>query len=71
MKGLLRSDLPFRHQQAKNYLTDDGILIVEIGNEAPYAEAAFAEYDLTWLSTSGGDDRVFLLTAEALKAVNP
>ena len=48
-------------------LTDDGLLIVEIGNEAEHAIAAFPELELTWLSTSGGDDRVFLLTAEQLK----
>ncbi len=48
-------------------LTDDGLLIVEIGNEAEHAIAAFPELELTWLSTSGGDDRVFLLTAQQLK----
>ncbi|MBS7405659.1 MAG: 50S ribosomal protein L3 N(5)-glutamine methyltransferase [Oxalobacter sp.] len=48
-------------------LTDDGLLIVEIGNEAEHAIAAFPELELTWLSTSGDDDRVFLLTAEQLK----
>ena len=48
-------------------LTDDGLLIVEIGNEAEHAIAAFPELELTWLSTSGGDDRVFLLTAHQLK----
>lgn len=48
-------------------LTDDGLLIVEIGNEAEHAIAAFPELELTWLSTSGGDDCVFLLTAEQLK----
>lgn len=48
-------------------LTDDGLLIVEIGNEAEHAIAAFPELELTWLSTSGGDDRVFLLTSEQLK----
>lgn len=50
-------------------LTDDGLLIVEIGNEAENAIAAFPELELTWLSTSGGDDRVFLLTAEQLKGM--
>ena len=50
-------------------LTDDGLLIIEIGNEAENAIAAFPELELTWLSTSGGDDRVFLLTAEQLKGL--
>lgn len=48
-------------------LTDKGVLIVEIGNERAFAEAAFADLELTWLSTSAGDDMVFLLTADQLK----
>ncbi len=50
-------------------LTDDGLLIVEIGNEAKNAMTAFPKLELTWLSTSGGDDRVFLLTAKQLKTL--
>lgn len=52
---------------AAERLTDDGLLIVEIGNEKEYAEAAFGELGLTWLTTSNGDDMVFLLTADQLK----
>lgn len=52
---------------AAERLTDEGILIVEIGNEREFAEAAFAELGLTWLTTSAGDDMVFLLTADQLK----
>jgi ribosomal protein L3 glutamine methyltransferase len=52
---------------AKTRLKPNGILMVEIGNERAFAEAAFAEYDLTWLSTSAGDDMVFMLTAEQLQ----
>ncbi len=51
---------------AKDRLTENGVLVVEIGNEFAYAEAAFAEHELTWLSTSAGDEAVFLLTAEQL-----
>ena len=51
---------------AKQRLTNDGILIVEIGHERAYAEAAFPELDFTWLTTSAGDDMVFLLTADQL-----
>lgn len=47
-------------------LTRNGILMVEIGNERMHAEAAFPERELTWLSTSAGDDMIFLLTAEQL-----
>ena len=52
---------------AKTRLKPHGILMVEIGNERAYAEQAFADYDLTWLSTSAGDDMVFMLTAEQLQ----
>ena len=52
---------------AAERLTPNGILIVEIGNEAEYAEAAFGHLGLTWLTTSAGDDMVFLLTAEQLQ----
>ena len=51
---------------AKQHLTRHGVLIVEIGNEFPQAEAAFPDYELTWLSTSAGDEAVFLLTADQL-----
>ena len=52
---------------AADYLTPDGILMVEIGNEREYAEAAFGHLGLTWLTTSAGDDMVFLLTADQLR----
>lgn len=51
---------------AADYLTPNGILMVEIGNERAYAEAAFGHLGLTWVSTSAGDDMVFLLSAEQL-----
>jgi ribosomal protein L3 glutamine methyltransferase len=51
---------------AKERLTPDGVLVVEIGNEFAHAEAAFADLELTWLSTSAGDEAVFLLTADQL-----
>jgi ribosomal protein L3 glutamine methyltransferase len=51
---------------AAERLTPDGILMVEIGNERDFAEAAFGHLGLTWVTTSAGDDMVFLLTAEQL-----
>lgn len=48
-------------------LTKEGVLVVEIGNEREFAEAAFSDLELTWLSTSAGDDMVFLVTADQLK----
>lgn len=55
--------------EAGKWLTNDGILVVEIGNEFENAEAAFPNLELTWLSTSGGDDRVFLIEARQLQGL--
>lgn len=52
---------------ARDRLTEFGVLVVEIGNEYHYAEAAFPNLELTWLSTSAGDTSVFLLTADQLQ----
>lgn len=54
---------------AAERLKPNGVLMVEIGNERAYAEAAFPDLELTWLSTSAGDDMVFLLSAEQLGAI--
>jgi ribosomal protein L3 glutamine methyltransferase len=51
---------------ARDWLTDDGVLVVEIGNEREHVEAAFGGLDLVWLSTSAGDDNVFLIQASDL-----
>ncbi|QGZ54545.1 50S ribosomal protein L3 N(5)-glutamine methyltransferase [Paraburkholderia acidiphila] len=50
-------------KDARNWLTDNGVLVVEIGNERENVEAAFGGLDLVWLSTSAGDDQVFLIQA--------
>lgn len=56
-------------KEARNWLTDDGLLVVEIGNERANVEAAFGGLDLVWLSTSAGDDTVFLIQASDLPSV--
>ena len=53
--------------EAGKWLTPEGILVVEIGNEYDNAIAAFPNLELIWLSTSGGDDRVFLIEAKHLQ----
>jgi ribosomal protein L3 glutamine methyltransferase len=55
-------------KEARNWLTDDGLLVVEIGNERANVEAAFGGLDLVWLTTSAGDDTVFLIQASDLPA---
>ncbi|AJY41978.1 50S ribosomal protein L3 N(5)-glutamine methyltransferase [Burkholderia humptydooensis] len=55
--------------EARRWLKDDGVLVVEIGNERANVEAAFGGLDLVWLPTSAGDDSVFLIHASDLPAV--
>ncbi|MRD48500.1 50S ribosomal protein L3 N(5)-glutamine methyltransferase [Caenimonas koreensis DSM 17982] len=57
----------FRDAPAK--MTDQAVLILEIGNERENFEAAFAELEVVWLATSAGDDQVLLVTREALVAL--
>jgi ribosomal protein L3 glutamine methyltransferase len=42
------------------------VLVLEIGNERPYFEAAFPALEVVWLDTSAGADQVLLVTREAL-----
>ena len=52
--------------EARKWLTEDGVLVVEIGNERENIEASLGGLDLVWLSTSAGDDNVFLIHAADL-----
>jgi ribosomal protein L3 glutamine methyltransferase len=51
---------------ARKHLKPEGLLIVEVGNERSNVEAAFPKLPLTWVTTSAGDDMVFLISAEQL-----
>ena len=53
-------------RDAPSRLSPDGVLVLEIGNERAFFEAAFPALPAVWLSTSAGDDQVLLLTAESL-----
>ena len=44
----------------------DAVLVLEIGNERPYFEAAFPSLEVVWLETSAGEDQVLLITRQAL-----
>jgi len=48
------------------HLADGGVLVLEIGNERAFFEAAFPELEVVWLETSAGEDQVLLVTKEAL-----
>ena len=49
-------------------MSPQAVLVLEIGNERPFFEAAFPHLEAVWLSTSAGDDQVLLLTRDALVA---
>jgi ribosomal protein L3 glutamine methyltransferase len=53
-------------QHAAEHLTENGILIVEIGHNREALEAAFPDLPFTWLEVSAGDQFVFLLHREDL-----
>ena len=53
-------------EQAAEYLTENGILIVEVGESEQAARARFSHYPMTWLNFEQGGHGVFLLTREQL-----
>ena len=53
-------------REAKKHLTENGILIVEIGHNRDDLEAAYPTLPFTWLDTAAGDEFVFLLHAADL-----
>ena len=52
--------------EARQHLTPEGVLVVEVGHNREQVEAAFPQLPLIWLPTSGGDDMVFLVQAADL-----
>lgn len=53
-------------RDAPAHMSEHAVLVLEIGHERDYFEAAFPHLDVVWLSTSAGDDQVLLLTHTAL-----
>ena len=51
---------------APAHMSENAVLVLEIGHERDYFEAAFPNLDVVWLSTSAGDDQVLLLTRQAI-----
>ena len=54
-------------REAANYLTEQGVLIVEVGNSSIALEKAFPQVPFTWLEFSEGDGGVFVLTRTQLR----
>ena len=55
-------------RDAPKHMNPQGVLVLEIGHERAFFEAAFPALAAVWLPTSAGEDQVLLLTRESLLA---
>lgn len=53
-------------REARSYLKRGGVLVVEVGGERVTVEKQFKDVPMTWLTTSAGDDMVFLTRQEEM-----
>ncbi|WPQ36789.1 50S ribosomal protein L3 N(5)-glutamine methyltransferase [Achromobacter xylosoxidans] len=53
-------------QAAPRYLSENGVLVLEIGHERDFFETAFPELSPVWLDTEQASDQLLLLTREQL-----
>ena len=53
--------------QAANFLTDDGLLVVEVGNSWVALEDAYPDFPFTWIDFEFGGHGVFVIRADELK----
>ena len=54
-------------RDAPSRMSDDAVLVLEIGNERAHFEHAFRRLEVAWLEVSAGSDQVLLVTADALR----
>lgn len=50
--------------EAADHLTEQGTLVIEVGNSQVHVESLYPEVDFTWLEFEQGGHGVFLLTAQ-------
>jgi ribosomal protein L3 glutamine methyltransferase len=53
-------------KDAPSRMSEDAVLVLEIGNEVDHFIAAFPILEVAWLDTTAGDDQVLLVTRESL-----
>ncbi len=58
-------------REAPACMTEDAVLVLEIGNERAHFEAAFPQLPVFWLQTSAGDSQVLLITKDGLSSMLP
>jgi len=56
-------------KQAANYLNDNGILVVEVGNSAAALEEHYPQIEFTWIDFERGGLGVFVLTKKQLEDI--
>jgi len=54
--------------EAGAHMSDDAVLVLEVGHERAHFEQAFPRLECAWLETTGGDDCVVLIERRALLA---
>ncbi len=52
---------------ARDYLSERGALVLEIGNEVKYFHKAFPQIPVIWMDVSAGNEQVLLIQAEDLR----
>ena len=55
-------------QAAPRHMSENGVLVLEIGHERDHFETAFPKLETVWLHTSAGADQVLLLTCATIRA---